>query len=80
MSTVKAWGEVGHKYDIHEETLDYFRIVESRNDCPLTQLTPEEARAAFVNTSRLFGGDVQFDGEIKDFWVPVPKVKGKKIT
>ncbi|XP_071079432.1 ethyl acetate hydrolase-like [Haliotis cracherodii] len=72
MSTVEAWGEAGLKYDIHEETLDYFRILEGRKDRPIIELTPPDAREAGLITAKLFGGEVEFDGQIKEFRVPSP--------
>ncbi|XP_067681604.1 ethyl acetate hydrolase-like [Haliotis asinina] len=76
MSTVEAWGAAGQKYEIHEETLEYFRILEGRNDRPLIELTPPEAREAGLTIAKLFGGDVEFDGQIKEFNVPSPAGEG----
>ncbi|XP_046558049.1 esterase LipI-like isoform X1 [Haliotis rubra] len=70
MATLEAWGEVGQKYKIHEETLAFFRQQKERGARPYQELTVEEAREANRQTSLFYAGDTEFNGSIKEFIVP----------
>ena len=71
MADEEAWGEAATKYEIHEETLSYFRGLQDMGAKPMDQCTPEEVRATSLRRSEVFAGNVdEFVGSEKQFAVP----------
>ena len=64
------------KYKIHEETESYFKLRAEAGVKSYEQLSIEEAREGNVNNAKRFGGEVEFEGFVKDFQVPAVQCKG----
>ncbi|KAJ8308432.1 hypothetical protein KUTeg_013306, partial [Tegillarca granosa] len=62
--------EIKKKYKFHEETESFFELKAKNNIKPYTELSLEEAREANLNGAKLFGGETEFDGTIKEYFVP----------
>lgn len=70
MGDLEQWGEVAKKYDIHQETLAYFRTCAELGLKPYDEMTPEEMRGVTLRRSEYFGGHADFEGSEKQFVVP----------
>lgn len=69
--------ELKKKYKFHEETESFFELKAKNNIKPYTELSLEEAREANLNGAKLFGGETEFDGTIKEYFVPSINCEGK---
>ncbi|KAK7103851.1 ethyl acetate hydrolase-like [Littorina saxatilis] len=70
MASLEAWGEAGKKYEVHEETLSYFRRSAEISAKTYEEMAPEELRAMSLRKGEVFAGHVDFDGSAKEIIVP----------
>ncbi|KAK3092702.1 hypothetical protein FSP39_006173 [Pinctada imbricata] len=63
------------KYKVHEETECYFKLRAEAGTKSYEQLCIEDAREGNVNNAKRFGGNIEFDGYIKEFSVPAVQSK-----
>ncbi|XP_071161591.1 ethyl acetate hydrolase-like [Mytilus galloprovincialis] len=79
----EALNDLKKKYKVHEETESYFKLrTENGNNKPYYEMSNfDEARIQKEEIAKQFGGEVEFEGSVKDFTVPSPYVKdGVRIT
>ncbi|KAK7103850.1 hypothetical protein V1264_018666 [Littorina saxatilis] len=70
MADSEVWGEVARRYEIHEETLSYFRRLQGIEVKPYGAISPEEIRAHSLRRSEVFAGLADFEGSEREFLVP----------
>lgn len=77
----EALNDLKKKYKVHEETESYFKLrTENGNNKPYYEMSNfDEARIQKEEIAKQFGGEVEFEGSVKDFTVPSPYVKGMFI-
>ncbi|VDI48447.1 Hypothetical predicted protein [Mytilus galloprovincialis] len=79
----EALNDLKKKYKVHEETESYFKLrTENGNNKPYYEMSNfDEARIQKEEIAKQFGGEVEFEGSVKDFTVHTPYVKdGVRIT
>lgn len=67
------------KYKVHEETESYFKTRAENGNKPYHELSLDEARLQREEIAKQYGGDVEFEGSVKDFTVPSPYAKGTHV-
>lgn len=77
MTTLEILEELQSKYFVHPETFDFFKkrtehgFTKAYFDVPIS-----EARESSLRSSKLFSGNVDFDGTTKELNIPSKDVKG----
>lgn len=66
------------KYKLNEESDSYLRErLEKTGKLLDTGASVEEAREAHEEAAFRYAGDIEFQGDVKEFFVPSPTVKGR---
>lgn len=63
----EALNDLKKKYKVHEETESYFKLrTENGNNKPYYEMSFDEARVQKEEIAKQFGGEVEFEGSVKD--------------
>lgn len=77
MSAIEILEELQSKYFVHPETFDFFKKrTENGFTKPYYDLSISEARETSLRSSRMFAGNVDYNGNINDITIPSKTVKG----